>query len=252
MAVETAAQTGTQLASQAATHLNWVAIMTSGGPIGLSLSALLIIMSVATWAIIIERWVTLGNLQERSEGFLKAFWTSGDIAAIYVKLRGSIYCPAREVFREGYEEMVRVVRSRKKSRVKKVNVETVRRALARSRSVEEANLTRFMTFLAIAASACPFIGLFGTVIGIIRAFQDIGASGSTSLAAVAPGISEALIATALGLVSAIPAVVFYNALNAKVKKHLLMLDTFSIDFLNILERNADAVPAEEEAAAPHA
>jgi biopolymer transport protein TolQ len=94
-----------------------------------------------------------------------------------------------------------------------------------------------MSVLAVCASAGPFIGLFGTVVGIIRAFHDIGESGASSLAAVAPGISEALIATALGLFVAIPAVVFFNILSTRIKQHLVLLDGFSADFINILERH---------------
>jgi biopolymer transport protein TolQ len=107
----------------------------------------------------------------------------------------------------------------------------------RQKMVEESLLSSKMSILAVCASAAPFIGLFGTVVGIIRAFQDIGASGASSLAAVAPGVSEALIATALGLFVAIPAVIFYNVLSSRIRKHLVLLDGFSADFQNILERH---------------
>lgn len=229
-------------AAQQAAKLDWISIMTSGGPVGIALSVLLVVLSIITWGVIIERWITLGNLHRRSEIFLRSFWHSNDFAQLYSQVRAFKYSPAREVFREGYEEMVRVYKAKKKSHRRKLNFDTVRRALARSRSVEEGQLHRYMSVLAIAASACPFIGLFGTVIGIIRAFHDIGASGSTSLAAVAPGISEALAATALGLVSAIPAVIFYNLLNARMRKHTLLLEAFSADFLNIVERSVDFEP----------
>jgi biopolymer transport protein TolQ len=232
-------------AAQQATTLNWVTIMTSGGPVAMVLDLLLIVLSIVTWGIIIERWISLSSFHKKSEIFLRGFWSANDFASLYKRIRAVAYSPAREVFREGYEEMVRVMRVREQTKKETLNVETVRRALSRARGIEEGQLTRSMSFLAIAASACPFIGLFGTVIGIIRSFQDIGATGSTSLAAVAPGISEALVATALGLVSAIPAVIFYNVLNAKVRKHMLLLDSFSIDFLNIIERNSELVQTEQ-------
>ena len=225
--------------------LNWVTMMTSGGPVAMGLDILLVVLSVITWGIIIERWISLSGFHSKSETFLRGFWNSQDFAGLYRRLKSVGYSPAREVFREGYEEMVRVVRVKEQTKKEGLNIETVRRALSRARGVEEGQLTRNMSFLAIAASACPFIGLFGTVIGIIKSFQDIGTSGSTSLAAVAPGISEALVATALGLVSAIPAVIFYNVLNAKVRSHMLLLDSFAIDFLNIIERNSDLLPTSD-------
>ena len=136
--------------------------------------------------------------------------------------------------------MVRVLQVREKRGLSSnapLSIDTVRRALAKARQLEEIQLSRNMTFLAVYASACPFIGLFGTVVGIIRAFHDIGLSGSSSLAAVAPGISDALIATALGLAAAIPAVVAFNFFNGRARQQVLVLEGFSTDFLNILERH---------------
>ena len=111
------------------------------------------------------------------------------------------------------------------------------RSLLRASSVELSKLERHIPFLATTASITPFIGLFGTVWGIMIAFQEIGAAGSSSLAVVAPGIAEALIATAAGLFAAIPAVYFYNHLTQRVKEFSAMMDDFSLEFLNICERN---------------
>ena len=114
---------------------------------------------------------------------------------------------------------------------------SVDRALMRASNVETNKLEKHITFLATTAAVTPFIGLFGTVLGIIAAFQGIGAQGSTSLDVVAPGIAEALIATAAGLAAAIPAVYFYNLLTQRVKALASEMEDFSLEFLNIVERN---------------
>ncbi|MEY2987735.1 MAG: protein TolQ, partial [Pseudomonadota bacterium] len=194
----------------------------------------------ATWALIFERWKALRYLQSKSDDFMQEFWESKSLSDLNAKLKDLEYSPAREVFRSGYNEMVRVLQVREKRGLSSnapLSIDTVRRALAKARQLEEVQLSRNMTFLAVSASACPFIGLFGTVVGIIRAFHDIGLSGSSSLAAVAPGISEALIATALGLAAAIPAVVAFNFFNGRARQQVLVLEGFSTDFLNILERH---------------
>lgn len=219
--------------------VNWLAVFTHGGPVGVGVLVLLIVLSLITWCVIFERWKTMGRLHARSELFLKNFWESKSLSELHLRSKDIEYSPAREIFRSGYNEMVRVIQVRDKrgQAGSAVPFDTVKRSLSKARHVEEGQLAKNMSFLAIAASACPFIGLFGTVVGIIRAFHDIGASGSSSLAAVAPGISEALIATALGLAAAIPAVVFYNIFMSRARRHLLLLDGFGADFLNILERH---------------
>ena len=213
--------------------INWLSVLTSGGPVGISILGLLVLLSVATWAVIFERWRALRHLQMMSDDFMQEFWDSKSLSDLNSKLKDLDYSPAREVFRSGYNEMVRVLQVREKRGLSSnlpLSTDT-------ARQLEEVQLSRNMTFLAVSASACPFIGLFGTVVGIIRAFHDIGQTGSSSLAAVAPGISEALIATALGLAAAIPAVIAFNFFNGKARQQLLILEGFSTDFLNILERH---------------
>lgn len=218
---------------------SWLAAITHGGPVGISVMLLLVILSLVTWGVIVERWLALSKLHSKSELFLKNFWEAKSLSELHLRSKDLEYSPAREIFRTGYNEMVRVIQSRDKKggQSSPVPFDTVKRSLAKARNAEEGHLAKNMSFLAVSASACPFIGLFGTVVGIIRAFQDIAASGSSSLAAVAPGISEALIATALGLFAAIPAVVFYNLLSSRARRHLMLLDGFGADFLNILERH---------------
>lgn len=223
----------------ATTSFDWLSVLTHGGPVGIAVMVLLIILSLLTWGVIFERWMALTRLQERSDQFLKNFWEAKSLSELHLRSKDIEYSPAREIFRTGYNEMVRVIQARGKkgSSGTAVPFDTVKRSLSKARLLEEGHLAKNMSFLAVSASACPFIGLFGTVVGIIRAFHDIAASGSSSLAAVAPGISEALIATALGLFAAIPAVVFYNVLSSRARRHLVLLDGFGADFLNILERH---------------
>ncbi len=173
-----------------------------------------------------------------SEKFLVNFWEAKSLSELNLKAKELPYSPAREIFRSGFNEMIRVLQTREKRNATGIVLfDTVKRALSRQKMVEESFLSSNMIILAVCASAAPFIGLFGTVIGIIRAFHDIGVSGASSLAAVAPGVSEALIATALGLFVAIPAVIFYNVLSSKIKKHAVLLEGFASDFINILERH---------------
>jgi biopolymer transport protein TolQ len=227
--------------------------ITHGGPVGIAVMLLLVILSLVTWGVILERWRTLSRLHVKSEAFLKAFWEAKSLSELHLRSKDIEYSPAREIFRTGYNEMVRVIQTRDKKggHGSTVPFDTVKRSLGKARGVEESHLAKNMSFLAVSASACPFIGLFGTVVGIIRAFHDIAQSGSSSLAAVAPGVSEALIATALGLFAAIPAVVFYNLLASRARRHLVLLDGFGVDFLNILERHFNVGKPDGGQAAAH-
>jgi len=219
-------------------QLDWVSILTHSGPIAATVMIILMILSVWAWMIIISKIRVLSKMQRLSEKFLTQFWEAKSFSELNAHVKDMVYSPAREVFRAGFNEMIRVLQIRdKKHATNPMAFDTVRRALARQKMIEESLLSSNISILAICASAGPFIGLFGTVVGIIRAFHEIGMSGSSSLAAVAPGISEALVATALGLFVAIPAVVFYNVLSSKIRKHLVLLDSFSSDFMNILERH---------------
>ncbi len=214
---------------------------------GFSIITLLLFLSILVWAVIISKWFYLIRLYNLSENFLIQFWESKSLSELNIKVKDIVYSPAREVFRSGFNEMIRVLQSReKKNSNSPIFFETVKRSLSRQKVLEESLLTNRMSVLSICASSGPFIGLLGTVIGIIQAFHDIGVSGASSLATVAPGVSESLIATALGLFVAIPSVVFYNYLNVKIRKHLILLDGFSADFINILERHYSASKPEND------
>jgi biopolymer transport protein TolQ len=235
------------LSSSASLSIDWISVFLHGGPVGFSVSILLAVLSIWVWVAIVMKFRLLRKMYLLSDAFLDIFWKSKSLSELNLQVKDLPYSPAREIFRAGFNEMVRVVQAKEKNHSSSpLPFDTVKRSLSRQKLLEESYLSGKMSILAVSASAAPFIGLFGTVIGIIRAFHDIGASGASSLAAVAPGVSEALVATALGLFVAIPAVVFYNILTSSIRKHLVLLDGFASDFLNILERHYRLQKTKEE------
>jgi biopolymer transport protein TolQ len=200
----------------------------------------LVTMSVLTWAILIAKWFYLLRIQKTGDAFNKSFWDSRSLNDLNSRLAEYPYSPVREVFRSGYAELVRGSQLREQASTTELAVhaalDNLNRALGKAKLFEKRRMEKFMSVLAISASACPFIGLFGTVWGIMGSFEGIARTGSASLAAVAPGISEALISTAFGLAAAIPAVVGYNIFAARVRHLTASIDGFTADFLNIVER----------------
>lgn len=211
-----------------------------GGPIVFSCLLLLVTLSIMSWAIVIAKFFYMARLQKAGDGFVRSFWDSRSLNDLNGRLAEYPYSPAREVFRSGYAELVRGSQLREQTQQTELAVtaalDNLNRSLVKAKLFERRRMERFMNLLAITASASPFIGLFGTVWGIMSAFEGIARTGSASLAAVAPGISEALIATAFGLAAAIPAVIGYNIFAAKVRSQMINIDAFSADFLNIVER----------------
>jgi len=201
---------------------------------------ILVSMSVVTWAVIIAKYFYLLRIGRTGEHFVKSFWDSRSLNDLNGRLADHPYSPVREVFRSGYAELVRGSQLRDLVTSADLAVhaalDNMNRSLGKAKAMERRRMERFMSILSISASACPFIGLFGTVWGIMGSFEGIARSGSASLAAVAPGISEALISTAFGLAAAIPAVVGYNLFAAKMRHLMATIDGFSADFLNIVER----------------
>jgi biopolymer transport protein TolQ len=164
---------------------------------------------------------------------LRAFRKATGLEAVMVATEQYRPCPLVAVFDFGYEEVERQVRGR----AKLTNRTAVERSLQLGISEELARLERNMAWLATTATVCPFIGLLGTVLGIIQAFMDLSQQGSTSLRTVGPGIAEALIATAVGLMAAIPAAVFYNILGGRIREIGARMDDFALEFLNMAERS---------------
>jgi len=194
---------------------------------------LLICFSLFSWAVILAKWNLIRGARNTNARFLRAFRKSTSLEAVVVASEQFRPSPLVGVFDFGYEEVERQV----KARGSVSNRAAVERALQLGVSEELAKLERNLQWLATTASTAPFIGLFGTVWGIIRAFQDLSSQGSTSLRAVGPGISGALIATAVGLFTAIPANIFFNQFSHGIRQIGARMDDFSLEFLNLAERN---------------
>ena len=209
----------------------------------------LVLFSVVSWGIILYKLWTFNRIQSQSSRFLEIFRRSAKFSEVQAVCQSLNDSPLVGIFLAGYAELNLQLRQPSQAahsagtpggappRPALKSLPGVDRALMRASNVETNKLEKHVTFLATTAAVTPFIGLFGTVLGIIAAFQGIGAQGSTSLDVVAPGIADALIATAAGLAAAIPAVYFYNLLTQRVKALASDMDDFSLEFLNIVERN---------------
>ncbi|HEY6508138.1 MAG TPA: MotA/TolQ/ExbB proton channel family protein [Vicinamibacterales bacterium] len=211
------------------------------GPVNQIVLGLLLALSVASWAIIIQKALAYRAAERQTATFLQTFRRSTKFAEVQAACPAIPESPLVGVFQAGYAEITAQLRpasgGAEASRVVLKSLTAVDRALLRASAVEVNKLEKKVTFLATIASAAPFIGLFGTVWGIMDAFREIGTTGSTNLSVIGPGISEALIATAAGLFAAIPAVFFYNHFTSKTKALASEIDDFSLEFLNISERN---------------
>jgi biopolymer transport protein TolQ len=208
--------------------------MTSrGGPLTLGVLALLVCFSVFSWTIIFSKWKVLRDARRADTRFLRAFRKANGLDAVLVASEQFRPAPLVAVFDFGYEEVSRQVKLRGGLK----NPLALERSLQLGISEELTRMERNLNWLATTASVSPFIGLFGTVLGIIRAFQDLGTQGSSSLRAVGPGISEALIATAVGLAAAIPAAIFYNHFGHVIREIGARMDDFSLEFLNLTDRS---------------
>ncbi len=203
------------------------------GPLGMVVLGILVCFSLFSWTVIFAKWQVFRGAREANRRFLRAFRKATGLEAVMVASEQFRPSPLVAVFDFGYEEVARQV----KSKGGITNRTALERTLQLGVSEELAKLERNMNWLATTASVTPFIGLFGTVLGIIRAFQDLGMQGSTSLRTVAPGISEALIATAVGLAAAIPAAIFYNHFGHAIRELGARMDDFALEFLNLTERS---------------
>ena len=214
--------------------------ISSAGPVVFMVLMILISLSVVSWGIGLAKILFLRKTLVRAEKFVELFWAQKSLNEFNNRMSGIEDSPGKEVFKAGYTELVKGTQTRDQAVELKMGVQAamdnMMRTLAKTKSHEKTKLEAGLSFLAICASAAPFIGLFGTVWGIMNSFEGIAQSGSSSLAAVAPGISEALIATAFGLGAAIPAVVCYNISVNRIRAIVHQLDMFGSDFLNIVER----------------
>jgi biopolymer transport protein TolQ len=204
--------------------------------VGIGSLGLLVIFSVVSWAIIVQKTLQLRRASSSSADFLGKFWESKRLDQMYQSSQSYTDAPVCQIFRAGYAELNRL--KKRSEEDFSGGIENVERALRRTQSAEVTRLESLTPFLATVGSTGPFIGLFGTVWGIMRAFRDIGAAGSANLATVAPGISEALIATAAGLAAAIPAVIAYNYFLSRLRVLETEMESFASDFLNIVKRHS--------------
>ena len=200
----------------------------------------LVYFSVVSWTIIFLKFRIIHRAIRDSGRFQDLFWSKKRFDLIQQGAGEFSASPLTVLFRDGYQELVRGQKKsdgdEQEATADLGRADNVARALRRASTQETQRLEKYLTFLATTGSTAPFIGLFGTVWGIMGSFRSIGETGSASLAVVAPGISEALIATAIGLVAAIPAVVAYNYFVSKVNYLTGEMDNFSQEFLNIVQR----------------
>ena len=221
---------------------NVLDLVVQAGPVAKAVLVLLGIFSVVSWALIVEKWWQMRRARSQTVQFLRAYREGRQPSVVFGaarKLRESplaqLYVAAHQEV-SGISEMVDHVLDDPEDGLTGGRLDAVHRAMRRAAALEIARLERYLPFLATTASSAPFIGLFGTVWGIMSAFHGIGQQGSANLAVVAPGISEALIATAVGLAAAIPAVIGYNVFVNRVKHWATEMEGFTMDLLNLVAR----------------
>ena len=224
-------------------------LILSASPVVKAVLVILLIFSIASWGIVLLKLWSYRGIERQSNTFLEVFRKSAKFSEVQAVCPSLGASPLVGMFQAGYAELTAQLRQQSPDMSNGPNpgtpggrptlksVQAVDRALLRASAVEVNKLEHWVPFLATTASITPFVGLFGTVWGIMDAFQEIGTAGSTSLGVVAPGIAEALVATAAGLFAAIPAVYFYNHFTHRVKEFTSEMEDFSLEFLNIVERN---------------
>lgn len=211
----------------------YLELISNGSVLSYVVLAILVVFSIYSWMVIFSKWSAFGAAKKSDARFLRAFRKASGLEAVMVASEQFRPSPMVAVFDSGYEEVSRQV----KSRGSLGNRDAIMRSLQIGTNQQISRLEHNLSWLATTASVSPFIGLFGTVLGIIRAFQQLSGAGSSSLSSVGPGISEALIATAAGLFAAIPAAMAYNHFGHMLKELGGQMDDFSLEFLNLIERS---------------
>ena len=213
-------------------------LLTQTGLVARIVLFLLLFFSVFSWAIIFKKFKGFKAARKDSIEFLRIFRQSKKLSDIRASCQGLKSSPLVEVFLAGYREIEnQAVPSENPGRLRVRSFDSVQRSLQIATSAELTRMEQWLSWLATTGSTMPFVGLFGTVWGIIDAFRGLGTAGTASLRSVAPGIAEALITTAAGLFAAIPAVVAYNQYLQRIKEFGAMMDDFSLEFLNMTERH---------------
>ena len=230
-------------------QINLINMISNAGLMVQFVLLLLLFFSITSWAIILIKYRYIKRAYQESALFTELFWKSKDLSNAYRQAKELQGSPIARIFRIGYVELKKISQrgmpegsndsTERPSGLgaRFAGMDNIKRALRRAINTETTRMTQMVPFLATTGNTTPFIGLFGTVWGIMNSFHGIGMRGSASLAVVAPGISEALVATAAGLAVAIPAVIAFNYFMQKIKILESELNSFSADFLNIIERD---------------
>jgi biopolymer transport protein TolQ len=215
--------------------ISLVDLILKASPIAKGVLILLLIFSIASWAIIFSKWRALKKAEKATDEFLSSFsQRNKKLSDLFVESEYRKESPLARIFAAGYEEVTSQIGDGS-SRVH--SLDSVNRVMQSATINEVTEMEKSLSWLATAANASPFIGLFGTVVGIIIAFQGLSAASASSIQSVAPGIAEALIATAAGIGAAVPAAIFYNYFLNRIKSLTAKMDRFSLSMLNIVERN---------------
>ncbi|HUM12800.1 MAG TPA: MotA/TolQ/ExbB proton channel family protein [Myxococcaceae bacterium] len=221
--------------------IDYLSIVRQSSPVELAVLALLVAVSVVSWALIAVKAVQLNRARDQSITFLDTFWKGSRLDAIYQSARNLPSSPISRVFIAGYEELSKLAQGKegKENAMSERlgGIENVERALNRASTSQITELESRVSFLGTVGATAPFVGLFGTVMGILSAFNEIAEKGNASLSTVAAPIGNALVATAAGLFAAIPAVVAYNSFVSRIKVFDTEMANFSSDFLNIIKRH---------------
>ena len=236
-------------------QIDIVHMISNAGPMVQFVMLLLLFFSIMSWAIILIKYRYIRKAFKESSDFTEFFWKSRDLSNAFAKAKQLHGSPLARIFRIGYVELKKMSQAsapvsqmgasgNQAAGSQSMSLDTrftgtdnIKRALRRAITTEMTRMTQMVPFLATTGNTAPFIGLFGTVWGIMKSFHGIGLKGSANLAVVAPGISEALVATAAGLAAAIPAVIAFNFFMSKIRVVESELQSFSADFLNIVERD---------------
>ena len=218
-------------------------LVRTSGPVAQTVLLLLAFFSVVSWAITIDRLWLFRKAESQDDSFLETFRSSSKFSQVRAACERYRAAPLGRMFEAAYTELSAQIEERRQAGAagapnpaSHINLISLERCLQRAAHAERRQMERMMFFLATTAAVAPFIGLFGTVWGIMNAFRSIGAYGSANLAVVAPGISEALITTAAGLAAAIPAVIAYNHLFARIRRLSAAMQDFGLEFLSVVEK----------------
>ena len=220
---------------------NIISMMLQAGLVVKIVLLILILFSIISWTIIFTKWILIRRARKETAYFLDLFWDSSEFNKVFEESNDLTFSPLANLFRSGYSELARTRGLQPNpasgdSTGMQIYTENIERTLKKTLIHQNRRMEKALSFLATTGNATPFIGLFGTVWGIMESFRGIGLKGSASLAVVAPGISEALIATAMGLAAAIPAVIAYNHFSQKVMELRTEMESFSSDFMGLIKR----------------